>query len=170
MKKLHSSFLIPHSSRSRAFTLIEMLVVIGIIALLSGIILVSLNSSRAKARDAKRISDIAQIQLSLEQYFDRCQQYPANITDLTAPCATNSSITLGTFISKIPTPPSGGSVTQTAYDYAVNTTGYGDFVLHATFEGPNVATKDGLHAAPSWASSFNCDDSSASLDYCVGTK
>ena len=41
----------------RGFTLIELLVVIAIIGLLSTMAVVSLNSARLKARDAKRASD-----------------------------------------------------------------------------------------------------------------
>lgn len=52
------------------FTLIELLVVIAIIGILSSVVLASLNSARKKSRDARRISDLKQIQLALEMYAD----------------------------------------------------------------------------------------------------
>lgn len=61
---------------SRGFTLIELLVVIAIIGLLSSVVLASLNTARGKARDAKRLSDIHQIQLALELYYSTYGQYP----------------------------------------------------------------------------------------------
>lgn len=64
--------------KQRGFTLIELLVVIAIIGLLSTLAVVALTSARAKARDAKRISDVKQIQTALELYFaDQGQKYPA---------------------------------------------------------------------------------------------
>lgn len=62
--------------RETAFTLIELLVVIAIIGLLASIVLVALNSARAKSRDAKRIADIKEIQSALELYFSDNGQYP----------------------------------------------------------------------------------------------
>jgi len=62
--------------KKSGFTLIELLVVIAIIGLLASIVLVSLNSARAKARDAKRIADIRQIQAALEMYYDQNGTYP----------------------------------------------------------------------------------------------
>lgn len=47
--------------RGRGFTLVELLVVIAVIGVLSSIILVGFSGSRAKARDAKRISDLQNI-------------------------------------------------------------------------------------------------------------
>lgn len=63
------------------FTLIELLVVISIIGLLSSVVLVSVNSARAKARDAKRLSDLKQYQLALEFYYDRYSKYPDTHSD-----------------------------------------------------------------------------------------
>lgn len=60
---------------NKGFTLIELLVVIAIIGLLSTLAVVALNSAREKSRDAKRISDVKQIQTALELYYSDNQQY-----------------------------------------------------------------------------------------------
>jgi type II secretion system protein G len=68
---------------NKGFTLIELLVVIAIIGILSSVVLASLNSARQKARDARRIADIKQIQLALELYAgDNSGEYPDTVAAL----------------------------------------------------------------------------------------
>ncbi|MEX0931424.1 MAG: prepilin-type N-terminal cleavage/methylation domain-containing protein [Candidatus Paceibacterota bacterium] len=62
---------------SKGFTLIELLVVISIIGVLSSVVLSSLNTARAKARDSVRLSDLAQMQRALEIYRNNHDQYPS---------------------------------------------------------------------------------------------
>ena len=74
---------------NKGFTLIEMLVVVAIIGLLSSVVVVGLGSARQNARDARRISDIRQIQNALEIYYSDSTKgngtYPADLTTLSVP-------------------------------------------------------------------------------------
>jgi general secretion pathway protein G len=65
------------------FTLIELLVVIAIIGLLSTLAVVALNSARQRSRDAKRVSDIRQIQTALELAYSEVNSYPVAATAIT---------------------------------------------------------------------------------------
>lgn len=63
--------------QQKGFTLIELLVVIAIIGILSSVVLASLNSARAKARDAKRMSDLKSIETALNLYYSDYGSYPS---------------------------------------------------------------------------------------------
>jgi prepilin-type N-terminal cleavage/methylation domain-containing protein len=63
-----------------AFTLLEMLVVIGIISVIVSMGFVSYSTSQKKARDAKRKSDLSTIRNAMEQYYSVCNySYPTTI-------------------------------------------------------------------------------------------
>jgi len=63
------------NNKNKGFTLIELLVVIAVIGILAAVILASLNSARAKARDARRRADLRQIAVALELYRDTYGTY-----------------------------------------------------------------------------------------------
>ncbi|PIQ92000.1 MAG: hypothetical protein COV70_01540 [Parcubacteria group bacterium CG11_big_fil_rev_8_21_14_0_20_39_22] len=75
------------------FTLIELLVVIAIIGMLSSVVLASLNSARAKARDARRMADINQIFTALQLNYDKHGAYtqPENCGSDTSTSACGGS-------------------------------------------------------------------------------
>lgn len=82
--------------------------VIAIIGLLASIVMVSLTSSKSKARDARRISDIKTIQLALETYYNDNQAYPNNLAGL-----------VPNYLPTLPSDPYGGAQCS-------NTTGVGN--------------------------------------------
>ena len=112
----------------KGFTLVELLVVIAIIALLSTLSVVALNSARAKARDARRLSDIKQIRTALDLYYDSSSTYPLSCSPLgTSTCAcltsvgwTNTANCTGTiFMQKVPSDP----LSSASYTYTSTSSG-----------------------------------------------
>lgn len=120
---------------SRGFTLIELLVVIAIIGILSSVVLASLNSARAKGRDARRISDLKQLQLALELYYDgnstAPQTYPVATTAGGTDIATALTALAPTYISTIPDDPNASSGSY----YYYSPTGGATYCLGANIEG-----------------------------------
>ncbi len=97
------------------FSLIELLVVIGIIVILLSLVTISFNSSRMKSRDARRIHDISVIQTGLEMYYSRNKSYPNAIT----PGQTFAENNI-TYIDPVPSNPSPrreGTCPDTNYVY-----------------------------------------------------
>jgi prepilin-type N-terminal cleavage/methylation domain-containing protein len=97
------------SRKAKGFTLIELLVVIAIIGILASIVLASLNSARAKSRDARRVSDVKSIQLALELYFDACGGYPdeaaATFAASMGLTGCTAASTIATYLTVAPTNP-----------------------------------------------------------------
>jgi type II secretory pathway pseudopilin PulG len=73
------------------FTIVEVLVVIGIIAILTVVIFPAISEIRAKNRDAEKISDIAAIQIALAQYYNQKGMYPNTLDTLVPKFLTEDS-------------------------------------------------------------------------------
>jgi len=133
--------------KKKGFTLIELLVVIAIIGILSSVVVVSLNSARAKARDAKRIADIGEIKKAMELYYDSHNQYPENAAAL----LWDDELVAEGLLPSVPVPPNNGE----AYIYiADDADGFLSYQLAATLE--QVPAQTGV-----LASDRDCDSSLA---------
>ncbi len=64
------------ASMRKGFTLVELLIAIAIMGLFSSVVIVSLTGVRQSARDDQRISDLKQVQQSLQLYYLKCGMYP----------------------------------------------------------------------------------------------
>lgn len=63
-------------SGSRGFTLIEVLVVIGIIGVLASVVLFATGDARGAARDKQRVIDLENIRLAIELFREANDHYP----------------------------------------------------------------------------------------------
>lgn len=142
--------------KKAAFTLVELLVVIGIIGALASLLVPNFMAARERARDAQRKSDLRQLQKALELYKQdqTNSQYPATDSFLANPgyCwssgGTGSSCPAGTvYMSKVPGDPKTSTPTQ--YYYARNGSDPQQYNLCACLE--NKADAD--------ATSGNCSGS-----------
>lgn len=105
------------------------LAIIIIVGLFSTLAIVSLNSAREKARDAKRTSDIGQIQTALELYKIDNEKYPENLELLKKP----------DLLPAIPTDPNINGTGSYKYIYMDND----NYQLCFTMEDGNAKYKAG---------------------------
>ncbi len=125
------------------FTLIELLIVIAIVGVLSTIVLASLNTARAKARDSARISNIKEVQKALAIYHSNNGSYPVSANSTWAGNgATYGSLPASgvdgyipnlapTYIRELPVDPN--QTADNGYIYKSNGSDY-FFMAHGTAE------------------------------------
>lgn len=117
----------------KAFTLVELLIVIAIIAIISVIIVVSFGNAQQKARDTKSKADLTAIASALEAYHSQKGIYPNSTPctkdrynngigfaklDKDTPCATLNELVSLNYIAAFPKDPN----TTKGYFYTTNNT------------------------------------------------
>lgn len=145
-----------HAKR-RGFTLIEILLVIGIIAILAGVVLIAINPTRQfqEARDSQRVSNVNAILNAIGQYIaDHKGDAPSAIASSTSPRHISNAGAdickdlVPIYLPSFPTDPSsshkGTALTETdctsPYDtnYSVGRDSNGRITISATAETPGA--------------------------------
>jgi type IV pilus assembly protein PilA len=112
--------------KNKGFTLVELLIVIGIIAILAGIVIVALNPARqfSQARNTQRWSNVNTLLNAVSQrYADNRGIWPTSADCAAIPTATTTIATgsgnydiydciVPTYVSSLPVDPSNGSFTD----------------------------------------------------------
>ncbi len=80
------------------FTVLEVLIVIAVFGLLATLAVLSLNSARARVRDAQRLSDVSTISAALSRHWLERATYPASAgVALGAPGSNTEVLSAGGF-------------------------------------------------------------------------
>ncbi len=121
------------SQKNKGFTLVELLVSIAIIGLLSTVVFASYSQAQKKARIARRVSDLKQVQTALAYYYAVNKSYPNTSWEWRSTCSSWGSYApnnvipglVPNYIANIPADPQTNAAANTScYIYASNGTDY----------------------------------------------
>ncbi|MEK7628474.1 MAG: type II secretion system protein [Patescibacteria group bacterium] len=111
--------------RTRGFSIIELLVVVAIIALLASLGFASFNIARTKARDARRVQDMKELQKALAQYIVNTGVFPIAVssTTLTGTDSVSTALIAAETIPVISKDPLYPNPSQSYYTYRSDANG-----------------------------------------------
>lgn len=130
------------SSERKGFTTMELLIVIALIGILATIIILFVNSARAKGRDAQRMSDIEQIRTAIELYIiDNGVAPDMFAVDKESSWNNLSALLVPTYIPTLPIDPCGLSPSCTTTTGGTN----GSWFAYV-YKGPTQLINEGTGA------------------------
>lgn len=160
----------------KGFTLIEILIVVAIIAILASVVLIGLGPTQQSGRDARRLSDLHEIQNGLELFYNKCGYYPG-----TAPagvCANGATagfnematnlVAAGIGVNTVPKDPTNSGTH--IYYFRTDGAAASQYILAAVLENQNNSVFNS-YTAPATAVYTSGDAlpaaGCAKPDYCV---
>ena len=146
------------NSKKRGFTLIEILVVIGIIAILAAIVIIAINPARqfAQARESQRVSNVNAILNAIGQNIAdnkglfTCAPYPtlqATAANISGTAANIRSCLVPTYLPELPFDPVSGSNTCVSGDALCSTYNTRYTIAQDTTGRITVCAPDGVESA-----------------------
>ena len=168
---------------NKAFTIVELLVVVGIIAILLVLMFSNFAATKAVTRDNIRVAHIQQIRLALEEYKAQCGEYPATLdltenngncpsgftlSDVTHEIPENESYSIGNDISGV-----GGTYYEGYLYSALSTRISGpcfEYHLGAQLEGPYDSETSSYRLGGFLEEDHDCGEEAGTFDnLCIGS-
>lgn len=158
--------------KQRAFTLIELLIVMIILAILSGLGLMAFGTIQMKSRDSRRKQDLASISKALDVYYNDYGVYPESSGGVIYGCGIGGAeaCTWGSaweddkgslYMSALPVDP---DVSHTYYYHQVSDHSY---YLFARLENELDSEVPVNAGNPSFYTGYFCDGASLGCNYVV---
>jgi prepilin-type N-terminal cleavage/methylation domain-containing protein len=154
----------------KAFTLVELAVVLLVIGILAGLLLRNLGGFTASARDQRRIGDLRNVSAYITNYYARQGKYPTATTWSDLESELRSAGVLGPGVSL----PSDPSSPNQKYEYypckSTRTNNYTNYILRAVLETPFTQAPSLYQGrVTSTPSELDCGNPSCSgdNDYCL---
>jgi len=159
----------------KAFTLMELIVVISILGVLTTLITGNFLTSIKRSRDAQRKNDLSTIQRALEMYYEDNKSYPANVGVGSSAGSVNFGIAfchpdegstpgcdIKTYMQKLPNDPISGRT------YLYTSTPPDKYAIYACLENKNT-TVPALSSPPdaTFCSGDDCEDKDGTHRRCI---
>ncbi|HRH21667.1 MAG TPA: type II secretion system protein [bacterium] len=128
----------------KAFTLLEIMIVLAIMGIVIGSVLVSSSAIRRSNRDAKRVADVSSIRAALADYYKVFHRYPLSLTAGEPLASTSPSLIFLSSVPSNPQPVDGDCSAATSYAYLPSADG-SDYTINFCLGG----------RVGDWGSGFN---------------
>lgn len=140
-------------TKQPGFTLVEIIVTIGIVAALSTLAIISFRGTRVAARDTKRLSDFNTLATALQTYYQQNGSYPSTLVAGAALQSPDGQTTYLKTIPANPRPRSDNGCPDQNYTYSVTVSNRWFIVSSCLGQGESgsdilTLTPDGLSKTP----------------------